>query len=386
MPADRTTPEQVKLYFLEKQQNEIELVWALLAVFNTNQELMGPLRQMASLCIDELIVLRRGSPEGNRAVARAWQGEVGKNKALIKYKTLTGLLNSVPTLDAQECSDVIRLYGEVVEKAQGIYAGMDHSPKGFMGQQQNPLEKYDQLNAQKSEKRVGGNNIWGPGRSRTRGNGALPGHFDSSAKAFINSMKGGISGSKLNDASTVLKVDRVFGLMEAADISGTTTDSIFFIQRYAQLFESQFGHLHHLTGDLTDPIYQLLALATLVSGGHHSLLESALSLTLNSQITGIEYRIGVYSSLLPRNSHHPGRAALLNTLRLYENNHRNRKFFAYYQGNQIHGCLLYQGMEEIAFAALTKADARLLNVFRILPSPWPDKNAVDGIIRSLAYA
>jgi hypothetical protein len=388
MPQTIEGSDRISQFMLEKQANEIELAWDLRDIFNNNESLVGPLRQLASFALDELDALRRASAEGQQVVTAAWQGEVKgpKNKALIKYQTLANIINNVPSLSAEECSDVIRLYGEVVEKGAKKY-GKPAQPQGFVPPPPNPLKAYADLDGKKSSMRRGGDPVWKIGRQRDRTAPAAPAHLPPHVHEFISSLKGGISVSTLKETSTVLKVNRVFGLMDAADISGTTTDSIFFIRRYARLFQQQFNQYPGLAGALDDPIYHLLALATLVAGGHHSLLESALSLSLNRHITGVVYKIGLYTSLLPSNSTHAARGVVFNKLRVAENNIRNRLLLAYYDGPQPRGCYLYakQGKEKDDFMRLAKADTFLLDSFRRFGDPWPKKDTVDTLINILPH-
>ena len=387
MPQPVEGSNRVSQYMLEKQANEIELAWDLRDIFNTNEKLIGPLRQLASFALDELDALRRGSFEGHQVLSSAWTGEVkvSKNKALVKYQNLSNMINNIPSFSAEECSDVIRLYGEVVEKGAKKYA--DQKKASGIVPPPPQLKAFADLNQEKSLMRRGGDPVWKVDRQRDRTAPEAPAHVPPHIYEFTQSLKGGISVSTLKETSTVLKINRVFGLMDAADISGTTTDSIFFIRRYAKLFQQQFNRYPGLAGALDDPIYHLLALATLVAGGHHSLLESAISLTLNRHITGIVYKIGFYTSLLPGNSVHAAKGAIFGKLSSAEYNIRNRLMLAYYDGPQPRGCYLYakQGKERFDFMRLAKADTFLLNSFRQFGDLWPRKEAVDRLTSILPH-
>jgi len=372
---------RIRQFMLEKQANEIELAWDLRDAFNSNEELVGPLRQLASFAVDEMDDLRKGSIEGQQLLTGRWQAEVSgpKNKALIKYGTLSNIAQNIPTLAAEECSDVIRLYGEVVEKGALKYQETPTQPTGFVPGPKHPLEKYAHLDTERKGIRGGGDPVWKVGRQRAQGVPASP----TVVHEFIHSLRGGISCSVLREPSTVLRLDRAFGLMEAADISGTTTDTIFFFLRYAALFRSQFNQYAIFAGALDDPIYHLLPLATLVAGGHHSLVESALSLTINGQKTGVDYRIGLYRTLMPRNSNHSAGAAVRTLLNLAQSNSRNRLMLVYYRGaNRIGGCYLFakDGSERMHFERLARADTGLLASFRTM-DPWPTKQQIENLIQ-----
>ena len=89
--------------------------------------------------------------------------------------------------------------------------------------------------------------------------------------------------------SVIAAMDRTFGLLpKGGDISGTTTDSIYAL-RWAG---GQLG----LTKDLIDAI-QLLPLVTMVPQGHHTIVECAYPL---SRFGLIDYHIGYYGTLAPR--------------------------------------------------------------------------------------
>lgn len=238
------------------------------------------------------------------------------------------------------------------------------------------LRPYAELDAEKRSYRGGGDPVWKVGWQRKRQPPPTPAQPPYDAPYdFVYQLKGGISKATVLEKSTVLKMDRVFGLMVAGDISGTTADSIFFVSRYANLFGCYFAQYPRA---LDDPIYQLLALATLVAGGHHSVLEPGLSLTLNEHITSVDYSVGLYTSLIPKRSIHAARGDILNKLILGEKNMRNRLMLIYYrEPNRIGGCYLFakEGSERHRWEQMTKANAHLLNSFMRLGS-WPTQNQV----------
>lgn len=113
---------------------------------------------------------------------------------------------------------------------------------------------------------------------------------------------------QLDEASSIKQIDRMFGLMKMADISGTTADTVFGM-------EVLWHHYHAGTfksgGEWTEKkiaawvedalrmkeVLYLLPLVTMTYQAHHSLLECAFTLSLNDYI---DYSVGVYSSLRPQ--------------------------------------------------------------------------------------
>jgi hypothetical protein len=373
---------RIQQYILEKQALEMELAYDLRDIFDTEETLIGPLRQLTSFAVDELDAVRSASMEGHRVFTKAWSDEAKKvgNRTLLKYGSLSRITNSVPTLSAAECSDIIRLYGEVVEGG----AAFQPAVKGFVPPA-NPLERFQGLDAQKARMRRGGTPVWKAGRQRDRSPSPAPPHVPAHMHEFVQGLKGGIASATLKDTSTVLKIDHVFGLLEAADISGTTTDSIFFIRRYANLFRRDFPVL---AGAIEDPIYHLLALATLVAGGHHSLLESALSLSLNRHITGVDYRIGLYTTLLPVDTTHPAQSVILQKLRTAEEDPRNHLMLVYYDHpGDVGGAYVFEriGAERVEYERLAKADTFLLDRFRRFGDVWPGRRQVEWLRENLPH-
>jgi hypothetical protein len=153
----------------------------------------------------------------------------------------------------------------------------------------------------------------------------------------------------------------VFGLVPLADISGTTTDSIYFTERFA---------IH--TGG--DPVFYLLPLATIVAGGHHSLLEVALSLNINKIV---DYRIGFYTSLFPPGGVKASRT-IRNALFQSENQRINRYMLVYYAAGDNPtirgipaGCFLYEQNDLREFEYFSKC-VEILDSFPFMPF-WPNE-------------
>lgn len=169
------------------------------------------------------------------------------------------------------------------------------------------------------------------------------------------------------EKDTCGKMDQVFGLMAGATISGTTADNIFFIKRFAS--------------PKMDPIFFLLPAATIVSGGHHSLLEVALPLMLN----GInDYTVGLYSTLFPRGSEiksaPAGAARIRSTLRSAEDDSTNHLMLLHYSGNTPAGCILYESRlsQDKQMWGRMQTGTVLMQLFKSL-APYPNRGALNRL-------
>jgi hypothetical protein len=130
----------------------------------------------------------------------------------------------------------------------------------------------------------------------------------------LDKLKGGQSLFSLKDSSTIGKIDHTFGLVPAADISGTTTDTVFFFEQ----------------ANCGDPIFNMLPLGPVVAGGHHSFVECAIALSLAGKC---DYSIGKYTTVLPEGSK-IGKDAMLKVLQKAENDPRNRRLVVAYDGTK----------------------------------------------------
>lgn len=349
----------VRQWIQQKQELEVMLAWDLLETFNSSAGLIQPIRNMARQALDEILQLKRSSPIASAAVTKAWQGEMGKVALCKKYPR--GFNSIDPNqLDAQDCSDLVRLYGAFIEIAGPLRATGAAGDRG----------DYELQNVLRESHRVDFHTRTGPGGQRTDAiwnqDQAQPfgRHRDKGQPAptsavhdFLKSQKGGMAFITLVDTSTVHRIDQVFGLVPAADISGTTTDNIYFMERFK-----------NNTAAANDPIYHLLPLATIVSGAHHSLIEVALSLSLNGII---DYHIGFYSTLLPRGGRE-GAAEIRAALTAAEGNPRNRHMLVHYRGRtQVAGCFLFESRDHWAFRDFARSTA-VLRHFRTIPA-WPNE-------------
>jgi hypothetical protein len=161
---------------------------------------------------------------------------------------------------------------------------------------------------------------------------------------------------------TTGKMAEVFGLMPGATISGTTTDNMYFISKFA------FA--------VSDPALYLLPFGTIVSGGHHSLLEVALPLAINECI---DYSVGCYSTLIPEITNTPAARIIRNFLQAYDNRLENRLILAYYQGANLDGCFVCESpAEKFVWKTNFKANKSLMEKFIAL-QPHPNRSRVESL-------
>jgi len=280
------------------------------------------------------------------------------------------MIDSLPTFNASDCSDLIRLlgaWGEAMEQVTptqkayrpGVLAyAADQSSTGWAG------EHWQE----------GAAAIWGKAyrvRGKT-GRGLIP------VEPHIQkgpSTRGGMEMKRAMSGSSILKIDRLFGLLVGADISGTTADSSFIVERWGS------EQLH--------PYYYLLPAATIVYNFHHTLLEVALVLSLNKII---DYHIGFFATLAPAAdmvtalpAHHPLHR-IPDILNDAQNDERNRHFLCYYsEPSKEKAKALVFSLDEINRLALS----RLTNGVEILSrirqvSPFPTDVELVTLIKAIA--
>ncbi len=183
-----------------------------------------------------------------------------------------GIMPHSGSWSPSDCSDLICLWAEVVEAAPKVGAGLT-------GLAASKEQSRDRVAFDKAHHRR---------REEVKKPFAVPDHI---SKIVRDAASRGATRCYLLEDDTVKKIDRMYGLPEGMSISGTTTDSIFFLD-----------HMSSLLGSLGIPdllpALHLLPLATMVSRYHHTVLECALALSL-PPAHKIDYEIGFYTSLMP---------------------------------------------------------------------------------------
>lgn len=274
------------------QQLEAELAQKLTLYFGSN--VRPKLKEIADTALD--IMFSVGF-QGDPALA---SGFLANNKInfldVVKtYGTnFWNLVQNTANMTPTHCSDIIRMYGEWIEGQVG--------EEPFKPDPNSPAKSPAHEFKQSFRKGLGGGlrdaeDVWKKMRSRygpawigPRSHPKpMPGHLRDlcfMSSQAIGTRSGGINRWNLANHSAVGKMDRVFGLLEGADISGTTTDTSYLVNAFG------LGRMMHL-----------LPLGTLVYNYHHTWLEVALALSINRQMTGIDYDLGYYTSCLPAPPH-----------------------------------------------------------------------------------
>lgn len=305
--AEKLTIEQAEQLSREKQTHEARLAQEIYNKFNGGAALSN-LRRLALDCIGTMLfnktVLQTSCGKENKlGVWTKISGGAGSAGLEAFYANACYPSNAeYYAFSATDVSDIIRLFGQWIEDGGDATVGLvGAKEKDAWGQDLNPS------NAVKDAYRPGvmqgvGNwkseveGVWGDQkgrfedpkrrtvarRDRENVKKEVENHIDFRADktAFA-----GIQGKRAQNDSNVLKIDRIFGLLVACDISGTTADTVFALETLGR--------------DYLTAAYYMLPLATIVHNHHHSLIEVALALTLNGVMN---YEIGLYSTLLPKDS------------------------------------------------------------------------------------
>ncbi len=222
------------------------------------------------------------------------------------------------------CSDVIRLFGELSENPV-IRNLPDHDDAWkTMGEKGKYRPEPVFAVPKGGDKKIG----WG---HRDRGDREHPAQIGApfTELARVHVKWRGVEKFEFGDASVIKTIDYTYGLpIEGADVSGTTADS------YAAVKWS----LEKLVPN-RDPAVHLIAIATMVPQGHHTIVECAWPLTRQGVM---DYHIGFYDTLAPS-----GLAALSADLSQFNNDRRNQHLFVLAKG-AVQSNFLFNGPGEAA--------------------------------------
>lgn len=373
----------VVTYSQRRAMLETALAQSMYSVFDS-PPLIIELRDFVCQAIENLAVLATRAPTPGMAIADVNRVNLEKgliNSLLVSERSLNVWTNHAPgnpgtpaglvqivnnwqRWSAADCSDLIRLYCTVMENPALRGTGLVGA----------------EVASHQGSTRPGGA-VWdkhpGGDRRRTGAVGAnIPAglyhpHTDAGRSGVKDSAwegrRGGVDRFRLLPDSNVRLIDAVFGLPEGADISGTTADSIFFVESVNSFFEEVQQYRSFDANWL--PVVQLLPLATMVSHAHHTLLESALTLTLNGYIA---YSIGFYTTLMPAWA-----SWTETTVRLYdwltwaEDHEWNYHMLCYYHDGRLCGYLFGRDGNRLneleKFKRLATTGIPFLNYFRTWP-------------------
>jgi hypothetical protein len=213
------------------------------------------------------------------------------------------------------CSDVIRLFGEMSENA--TIKQLPDSAWRTMARKddlrRSPI--YDQPRKPKLKEDMG--KAYGHRDRDEREAGAIARIESPFMPLMRDRVKWrGAERFKFEKLSIIKIIDYTYGLQEeGGDVSGTTTDSI--------------AALRWAGADVEDPLTQLIAIATMVAQGHHTIVECAWPLTREGYM---DYCIGFYETLVPGG----GYAPLRSSLEALNEDARNKHLFVCADGMCFH--------------------------------------------------
>jgi len=266
------------------QKLEAELAQQLYRYFGTN--VRPRLRELADTALDIMFCV---GFEGNLRWASLFltNPKINFLDVVKTYGTDFGsLIRNTGNMTPTHCSDIIRMYGEWIEGESG------EKPFKVDGTAMADVFKKSFRRGLGAELRHA-QDVWDEMRNRLRERGRVPGRYLKPVPQHLRNLcylspqaigtrSGGMNIWTLANHSAVGKLDRVFGLLEGADISGTTTDTAYLVDAFG------LGRMMHM-----------LPLGTLVYNYHHTWLEVALALSINQVVTGIDYHMGYYTTCLP---------------------------------------------------------------------------------------
>lgn len=333
MEAISNSSGKVYQWVKDKYSHEFQLAKNILAEFN-KPAILGELRRICKQSTVLLEWVQDADPsdfEKNHKKDLSTYGCFTKH-GIKTWSPLSILRSKISeNWDASDCGDFIRVFGEIFEK----------NPKyrGYVTDKN--------INQQRLEPQKGGADHWAKAGLRDRSL-KLPGPELSDIHTALRAIPGehGILRWQQGDRDTCGKLDKLFGLCPGATISGTTTDNIFFFDKF-----SRGG---------VDSLMYLLPMAAIVGNGHHTTIEVALPLSLNNKM---DYVVGLYSTLMPKPTLKPTRSpamleaasAIEDILEIYEKSPFNRLMvLSYTKDGKIENCHLFDQKNAADRKAWTK--------------------------------
>jgi hypothetical protein len=429
---------------------ETDLAKKLYRIFD-EQPIIGSLRKVVGAAIENLVPLINDKPT-NKTITDRLVGDEHKNLAVwSQAKTAHSAVQWDPhgegwktkppfknwknaqaalyrlwlnknAWSASDCSDLIRLFGDLCEQNKGkaVYSDKDDTYSAHYNDNKQDFEKFKPDKyffavdpGKKKEKDVKAREDYLSKHkiNRTRASGSdkeklaagTPAPHVAAGRDKIKYVKlggpktfWGISLYRLMPKSTVRKVDIAFGLPTGADASGTTADSILVINRVNSFIEAfkTLGVDIGIRSKGDEYILQLLPLVTMVSKGHHTLFECALTLSYHGYIN---YAVGFYETLMPQKfkpeEMRDAVGPIQEALRKASNNSGNKHILAYYDpvGEGYEGFefetvaekkALYKFASMGGDAGKKEAVERWLNKFRDEVSPVVKMNELIKIAKS----
>ena len=255
---------------------------------------------------------------------------------------LNDFLKREPFWTLENCSDMIRLFGEFNEmwKDLGLH---DTHLKGQLSLRPEPT--FLKVGGSKPIKEGGwGRDFGHRDRSEIPADQQVPG-----GEPYVNigPIVRGVQKFKFEPKSVMGAIDRTFGLRpEGGDISGTTTDSIYALH--------WAGGVAGVSQDVLSAI-QLLPLVTMVPQGHHTIVECAYPLSRHGYI---DYHIGYYTTLAPKDAADTVGSRFNSVLAPFDEPAKNKHILVWGRGAGEQGVQM-EGKEIEAF----KKMARVLSAY-----------------------
>jgi hypothetical protein len=398
----------------QKQALEVQLAWELVDVFSSDV-MLKPLNMKCLEGIEDMYSFQVGDKDKLHVVQEALKKE--NNLALVKKyfpfcsderqceNAFIRIINAAKSrkLDLNECCEFIRLYGEFGEQAKNAHK------KKYVSANKYAIRDKARQNYKKygRDGKDGGDEgpIWGkktevdykynPNKiKRAQIGGRLRDHLHDfktnkikpenkmrlmefgPVREFLRKMGGGMDVWIEKEGSTLQKVNMMFGLTSGADISGTTTDTAWYIDQF-------------VLGKIS-PIFYLLPLSYIVAVGHHTTLEvgAALSVTERAQSQylrplNIHYSIGSYQTLLPgllgdipqkgsiASNIQPvsaGARDVKNKLKKAQNDPRNKRILIYYDDQSVSptGCIEFEDKDINLFKKIATVSPQFLSWFKTM--------------------
>ena len=361
---------QAEQFIMEKQSMEVGLAFDVLEVFDN--ELIQPVRDICKASIVLVDDQAGGKVKFRTAFISKWKNVYTCFQGLAGAGwNADALLELADRWTASKCGDWIRVYGEIVEdrflgsSEDVVRTSYQRGPQGSWkkpdtrGMDRGPLGKGTALSQSGYQKdrlrrRVEFSSLTNAQKG-VYSSRLTPSHELMTKMPFAGAKKWAIMSDDITG-----KMDDVFGLMPGATISGTTTDNIYFVSKFAVA--------------VADPTLYLLPFGTIVSGGHHSLIEVALPLSVNGVI---DYRVGCYSTLIPEGYNTTGANIIRGFLQAYERRPENRLMLVYYRGASVDGCFVCESEpDKLKWKEKFKANKALMDKFIALP-PNPSRDRVE---------
>jgi hypothetical protein len=356
-----TNRETIQSWMKAKQANEQELLRRLNRLFGEPAAL-NPIRVVVLHALKQMFVELRAKPMGSPAqkamVAEnnlaVWQTLPSRTPDFsARLEQMVERLSAGFGADANDLSELMRVIGSWLEGGGGhggeadinkaFRTGVGHVSARAMGDKNG----YARAQQQQIDDRVWSKQV--RERENVRANDGLPAWVTASqVKPKFNRLSG-MQMFRVTGNDLCKRIDLLFGLLKGATISGTTTDTVMVLEAFGAGLGLHAG-------------YYLFPVATIAASLHHTLLEAALALTLTGAIDS--YRVGFYSSLVPKGGLPPELDGVRTILANAEHDARNRHFVVWYDVDESRpaGCIQWTGWEVQASRRLVEAKGLLAHI------------------------